>query len=155
MDKNTYGVEGKCMKGWKIPRIIHMFTQPLKRPGGGPHKHETDKGPTTKDMTSTLGDPNLMKWGDGCYVREKIVAGTNPLQRHGGLSCGDKVIVASHVTPIERRGTDDHCDRSPVPPGTFPLPLPPPPLPPLLSVLSLPPVPPSPANIICRQGAVL
>ena len=85
VNKSTNEVEGKYMKGWKIRRIIHMFTQPLKRPGGGPHKHETNKGPTTKDMAPTLGDPNSVKCGAGCYVREKVVV-RNPLRRHGGLS---------------------------------------------------------------------
>ena len=32
------GVEGRYMGGWKISEIIHMFTQPLKRLEGGPHK---------------------------------------------------------------------------------------------------------------------
>ena len=31
------------MKGWKISKIIHMLTQPLKRPEGGPNKDKTDK----------------------------------------------------------------------------------------------------------------
>ena len=36
------GVEERYMKGWKISKIIHMFTRPLKCPGGGPHKHEIE-----------------------------------------------------------------------------------------------------------------
>jgi hypothetical protein len=30
--------DDRDMKGWKISKILHMFTQPLKRPGGGPRK---------------------------------------------------------------------------------------------------------------------
>ena len=90
VDKSTNEVEeGKYMKGWKIRRIIHMFTQPLKRPGGGPHKHEIDKGPTTKDMASTQGGSKSTKGGEGHYVREKVIARRNPLGRRGGLS-GEK-----------------------------------------------------------------
>ena len=156
VDKSMNEVEeGRYMKGWKISKTIHMFTQPLKCPGGGPNKHETEKG-STRDTTSTQGDPNPMKRGIGC--REKVVARRDPLW--GMEDYRDivrKVIVVSQVTlPIEQRGSNEHCGRSPVPPGTVPLPLPPPPpLHSLLPGLSLPPIPPSPANIICRQGAVL
>ena len=53
------------MEGWKISEIIHMFTQPLKHPGGGPHKDKPEKGSTAKDMTSTSGGFDLVKWGRG------------------------------------------------------------------------------------------
>ena len=59
------------MKGWKTPRIIHMFTQLLKRPGGGPHKHKIDKDQQKRhDLNSgrsqldEVGRGILCLWGD-------------------------------------------------------------------------------------------
>jgi len=55
------GVEERCMEGRKISKMIHMFTQPLKYPEGGPHKDKAEKGSTAKGMTSTSGGFDLVR----------------------------------------------------------------------------------------------
>ena len=70
--KREHEEEEIYVEGWKISRIIHMFTQPLKPSKGGPHQDRTDKGSTAKNTT--------FRPSERARVCERMIASGTPFK---------------------------------------------------------------------------
>ena len=75
-DKNVDEAE-IYMNGWKILKIVHMFTRSRIHPEGD--KDRTERG-RQQWTTSTPGSCNLLKWGRETSCRGRTAVTRNPVQ---------------------------------------------------------------------------